>query len=112
MKRFCLALDLIEDAGLIARYEQYHQAGNVWPEITKSIRESGILNLEIYRLENRLTMIMETEDYFSFEKKDRLDKANPSVQKWEKLMWQFQKPLPWANKGEKWVLMNKMYELQ
>ena len=35
MKRYCLALDLIDDDGLMADYEKYHQ--DVWPEIKKSI---------------------------------------------------------------------------
>lgn len=66
MIRYCLALDLKDDKQLIEEYEQYHQ--NVWPEIKQSIHEAGISNMEIYRTGNRLFMIMETEDNFSFEK--------------------------------------------
>jgi L-rhamnose mutarotase len=40
MKRYCLTLDLKEDLALIAEYEKYHQ--EVWPEIIKSIKNSGI----------------------------------------------------------------------
>lgn len=60
MKRHCLALDLIDDPLLIAEYEHWHKAENGWPEIKKSILESGITALEIYRTGNRLFMIMET----------------------------------------------------
>ncbi|WP_246228504.1 L-rhamnose mutarotase [Paraflavitalea devenefica] len=108
-KRYCLALDLKNDPVLIAEYETYHQA--VWPEILQSIRESGIELLEIYRLGNRLFMIMEVNDDFSFDKKSIADAANPTVQKWETLMWQYQQALPSAKPGEKWLLMNKIFDL-
>jgi len=56
-------------------------------------------------------MVMETTGDFSFEKKGEADNNNPHVQEWEKLMWKFQQALPWAKDGEKWVLMDKIFEL-
>lgn len=109
MKRYCLALDLKDNQNLIAEYEKYHQ--NVWPEILESIKNSGIENLDIYRTGNRLFMIMEVNDSFSFEAKEKADAENPKVQEWENLMWNYQQALPWAKEGEKWVLMNKIFEL-
>ncbi|NEU06935.1 L-rhamnose mutarotase [Flavihumibacter sp. R14] len=108
-KRYCLALDLKEDEQLIAEYEDYHR--KVWPEILKSIRDSGIEALEIYRTGNRLFMIMEVGDNFSFEKKSASDAANEKVQQWESLMWQYQKALPGTKAGEKWVLMDRIFHL-
>ena len=46
-KRYCLTLDLKDDPELIAEYEAYHQA--VWTEVLQSIKESGIVDMEIYR---------------------------------------------------------------
>jgi L-rhamnose mutarotase len=109
MKRFCLALDLKDDPTLIAEYETHHK--NVWPEIQKSIREAGIQKMEIYRTGNRLFMIMDTSDSFSFEQKAQADAANPTVQEWEHLMWKYQQGLPMARPGEKWIMMNKIFEL-
>ena len=109
MKRYALALDLIDEPELIAEYEAYHQA--VWPEIKKSILDSGIINMEIYRTGNRLFMIMETEDNFSFDQKAAMDKSNEKVQQWEQLMWKFQQALPGSKPGEKWVLMDSIFEL-
>ena len=109
MKRYCLALGLKDDPGLIAEYEAYHR--EVWPEVLESIRESGILSMEIYRRGSLLFMIMDTEDDFSFEAKAALDAANPKIREWEELMWRFQQPLPGAAPGEKWVLMEKIFEL-
>lgn len=107
--RYCLALDLKDEESLVSEYEQWHR--NVWPEILDSIKQSGIEQLEIYRVGNRLFMIMETGNNFSFDAKAATDAANPKVQEWETLMWKFQQPLPFAKPGEKWVLMNKIFEL-
>lgn len=109
MQRFCLALDLKPDPVLIAEYEDYHRA--VWPEILDSIRAAGIERLEIYRVGERLFMLLEADDHFSFEKKAMLDAANPKVQEWETLMWRYQQALPSAKPGEKWVLMERIFEI-
>lgn len=109
MKKFCLALDLIDDENLIAEYEDYHK--NIWPEIRKSILDSGISNMEIYRIENRLMMIVDADENFSFEAKNEADKNNPKVQEWEELMWKFQQQLPHSKQEEKWRLMDKIFSL-
>jgi L-rhamnose mutarotase len=109
MARHCLTLDLKDDPELIAGYERHHAA--VWPEVLNSIWAAGITAMEIYRFDTRLFMIMETNDSFSFEKKATDDAVNPKVQEWEALMWKYQQPVKKALKGEKWVLMNKIFEL-
>ena len=109
MKRYCFALDLLNDPELISEYKRYHE--QIWPEITKSIQSAGIENLDIYLTGNRLFMIMEVNDSFSFEKKSVMDLENPRVQDWENLMWKYQQALPWARKGEKWILMDHIYQL-
>lgn len=107
--RYCLALDLKDDPALIAEYERYHE--RVWPEIERSIRESGIMVMEIYRVGSRLCMLMETNDSFSFDAKAAADSANSKVQEWETLMWTYQQALPMAKPGEKWLLMKKIFTL-
>lgn len=109
MKRFTFALDLVDDPTMIAEYEKYHE--KIRDEIAKSITDSGITAMEIYRLGNRLFMIMETEDHFSFEKKAEMDANNPKVQEWENLMWKYQQALPMAKDGEKWILMKQIFKL-
>jgi len=109
MKRYCLALDLKDDPALIAEYKKYHR--EVWPEIRESIKASGILSMEIYNINNRLFMIIETLDDFSFEQKAAIDAANPRVQEWEALMLKLQQPLPDSKQGEKWSLMELIFAL-
>lgn len=110
MKKHYFALDLIDDKELIKTYRNYHKS--IWPEITKSIVDSGIEDLEIFLVSNRLFMIMKVNDSFSFEKKSSMDENNLKVKEWEKLMWKYQQKLPCAIEGEKWVLMEKIYSLK
>ena len=107
-ERYCFALDLIDNEASIAEYEEHHR--NIWPEVVDSFHRAGIVNVELYRTGNRLMMMLETNEQFSFEKKKAIDEADAVVQKWEKLMSGYQKPLPWSQ-GEKWVLMKPIYKL-
>lgn len=109
-RRYCLTLDLKDDPALIAEYKRHHE--KIWPEITKSIKDEGIRDLEIYLRGTRMFMILEVDDSFSFEKKTEADRKNPKVQEWEALMWKFQKALPDAQLGEKWLLMERIFVLE
>jgi L-rhamnose mutarotase len=110
IRRYCLTLDLKDDLKLIAEYKRYHE--KIWPEITKSIKDAGILDLEIYLHGTRMFMILEVDEAFSFEKKAEADRTNPKVKEWENFMWNFQKALPQARPGEKWLLMEKIFKLE
>ena len=110
MQRYCLTLELKDDPTLVAEYKRYHQ--KIWPEITQSIKDAGVENLEIYLLGTRLFMILEAGPTFSFEAKAKADQANPKVREWEELMWKFQRPLPQAQPGEKWLLMERIFQLE
>ena len=109
-RRYCFTLDLKDDPELIAQYKKHHE--KIWPEITRSITDTGIEDLEIYCLGTRMFMIMEVNESFSFEAKAKADGENPRVQEWEQLMWKFQQPVPGSRPGEKWVLMEKIFKLQ
>jgi L-rhamnose mutarotase len=109
-RRYCFTLDLKNDPALIAEYRKYHE--QIWPEITKSIEDSGIEDMEIYLLGTRMFMVMEVNDTFSFEAKSRADQENPKVQEWEQLMWKFQQALPAAEPGEKWRRMERIFKLE
>jgi L-rhamnose mutarotase len=109
-RRYCLTLDLKDDPKLIAEYKRHHE--RVWPEITQSIKDSGIEDLEIYLLGTRMFMVLEVSDSFSFEAKAAADRMNPKVQDWERLMWKFQQALPQARPGEKWLPMERIFKLE
>ncbi len=107
--RYCLTLDLKKDPALVAQYKLFHQ--KIWPEISKSIRDAGIEDMEIYLLGTRMFMIMEVNESFSFESKAKSDQENPKVQEWEDLMLKFQQPLEGAAPGEKWQRMERIFKL-
>ncbi len=109
-RRYCFTLDLKDDPALIAEYKRHHE--KIWPEITQSLKDAGIEDLEIYLLGTRMFMIMEVNERFSAEAKARADMANPKVQQWETLMWKFQQPLPQAKPGEKWLGMERIFKLE
>jgi L-rhamnose mutarotase len=110
MRQFCLACDLKDDEKLIRAYDDYHR--KVWPEIKKSLQQSGIDTMEIYRTGNRLFMIILVTSDFSFERKAAMDLSNPVVQKWEGLMSTFQQQIPWAAPGVKWIPMERVFNFE
>lgn len=109
MKTYCLTLDLHDNPELIAEYRRYHQPDVIWPEVVENNRSQGILSEEIYLLGNRMVMVLETTDEFSFEAKAAADESHPRIREWEALMWKYQKALPEAREGEKWVRMEKIF---
>lgn len=111
MKRYCFAIDLIDDAGLIEEYKEHHK--NFWPELREHTRNSGINILELYNAGNRLFMIFETGDEFSLDnyKDDSESWISRRSVEWEILMSNYQIPIPSAKKDEKWTLMEKIFEL-
>ena len=108
-RRYCLTLDLKDDPKLIADYKKHHDT--IWPEVVASMREAGIVDMEIYLLGTRMCMLLEVNDQFSFEIKRKIDSGNPKVAEWEELMWKFQQSLPQAQPGEKWLTMDRIFKL-
>lgn len=112
IRRFCLACDLKDDPSLIERYKAHHAPGKVWPEILQSIKDAGIVDMQIYLTGNRMFMIMEVDASFDPQRKAAMDAANPKVQEWEQLMWTFQQAVPWAPAGVKWLEMESVFQLE
>ena len=109
--RYCFALDLRDDAALIARYEEHHRA--VWPEVLRHIRAHGVVGMEIYRFGTRLFMVMETDDaVYDSDRMARAAESDATVRTWEELMWEYQVPTPWTPAGQKWTPMTLIFDLQ
>ncbi|WP_250623361.1 L-rhamnose mutarotase [Pinirhizobacter soli] len=104
-------LDLRNDARAIAEYERWHRADTIWPDVVKSIRDAGIIDMRIYRTGNRLVMVMEPGPGYDAAAKAASDASNPRIQAWEQLMDTFQERLPWAADGQKWVPMDEIFRL-
>jgi L-rhamnose mutarotase len=110
-QRFCFSLDLKDDPELIDRYRAWHAPGGPPAAVSRSIRSAGVELMEIYLVGNRMFMVMEVGPDFSFAAKAAADATDQDVQAWEKSMWEFQQPLPWAKPGEKWVMATRIYAL-
>ena len=108
--RYALALDLKDNAALIAEYERQHR--EIWPEVRKHLRDAHVEGMTIWRLGTRLFMLMQTGQHFSFEHMAALAASNDRIQAWETLMWRFQAPTPWTPVGVKWVPMAQIFDLQ
>ena len=110
MRRYCLTLDLKDDATAIAEYKRYHV--KIWPEVKQSLFDAGVEEMEIYLLGTRMFMIMEVNDSFSLSKKAVMDLANAKVQEWETVMHGFQQQLPGAQAGQYWMEMDRVFSLE
>lgn len=109
MPRHCLTLDLKDNETAISEYKRYHV--KIWPEVKQSLYDAGIVDMEIYLAGTRLFMIMDVNDKFSLSAKAAADAANAKVQEWEKVMEQFQQELPQSRPGQKWVVMERVFDL-
>lgn len=111
LRRFCFALDLKDDPASIERYECWHRPGGPPEAVIRSLLAADIRELEIWRCGPRLFMILEAGPGYDPAVKAARDAQDPQILAWERLMWEFQKPLPWAAAGEKWVAAERIYAL-
>jgi L-rhamnose mutarotase len=107
MQRFCFTLNLRPDPQLIEEYVELHKKGR--PEINQSIKDAGVLDMQIYLLGNQLFMIMDTTDSFTLEHKAEMDHANPAVIEWESLMTRFQDVDSDSALNSRWRQMKQIY---
>ena len=107
-RRVCYALDLVDDADLIAEYEAAHAAGAVWPQVIAGIRQAGYDSMEIWRTGDRLFMVADVAD-------DWPRAVTPEISaidaQWQARMDRFQKRLPHGEPDEKWTAMTRIFSL-
>jgi L-rhamnose mutarotase len=102
MTRCCFALDLHPE--LAADYAARHAPGAVWPAVLDHLRAQGFAEMEIWHTGDRLFMVAEVAPDWP-----RPVPTPPEVERWEEAMWQYQRPLPGAAPGEKWVAMTRVF---
>ena len=59
-----------------------------------------------------MVLILDVAPGFSLSAKAAADAASPVVQRWEALMWTYQRALPGTPPGEKWRIMARIYRLE
>lgn len=111
-KRYCQTLDLKNDPDLIQTYINRHSQAEAWPEILAGIRSVGILNMEIYLVDNRLFMVVDTPLDFDWDQAFTRLAGMPRQQEWEAYMSVFQQADPQATSSEKWKQMKRIFQLE
>lgn len=109
INRICLTLDLKNDLELIRKYTFYHSPEGHWMEIAEGIRQTGIVVMDIYKLDNRLFMICEVPEDVDFDFAWNSMSNYPKQPEWAKLMRIFQQAVPGHNFG--WIKMERIYTL-
>ncbi len=107
-RRICLALDLVNDAELIASYEAAHAPGAVWSDIITGIRQAGYESMEIWRTGDRLFMVAEVADDWPRTIPAEILAVDAQ---WQHMMDRFQKRLPHGEPDEKWTAMTQIFSL-
>ena len=110
MPRYVLTVDLRDDPAAIEEYKEHHR--RVWPEVLRSLRQIGVLEMDIYLLGRRLTMVMDVVSGFDLKESFAIHAASdPRCREWEELMKTFQVPPPMAGPGDMWARMEPVFQL-
>ena len=104
----CRLLHLRSDQSLIAEYERRHASGAVWPDVVRDLRQRGVARMEIWRMSDIALMVMEVEPDFP---RPAVATLQPTVDRWEKEMEQFQDVGTGAPTNDKWMLMKQIFSL-
>ena len=111
VKRYVQTMELKDSPELIKRYCEAHDKEHAWKEILAGIREVGILEMELYILDNRLFMIVETPLDFDWDSAMARLATLPRQAEWEDYVAMFQACKPGSTSDEKWRMMDRMFYL-
>lgn len=110
MKTWAHTVDLADDPDVWQRYDAEHAA--IWPEVAASLQSVGMRQIRIWRLRNRLFMLVETDDDFDPEAAGATHRASHArCAEWEELMASFQRRMPGVEGKGKWALMDQVFQL-
>lgn len=109
MKRYCQTLNLRDDQELIRAYVEAHR--EVWPVIKQGIREVGILDMQIYILNNKLFMIVDTVDDFDWIHDNEKLSGLEQQKEWEAYVAKYQQCHKGQKSHDKWKLMDCIFKL-
>jgi L-rhamnose mutarotase len=105
----CFALDLVGDTALILEYCRMHEPGSVWPAVIEHIRAQGVEEMEIWHQGDRLFMIVNAAD--DYPRRNASHVAQQESDRWEAYMVTFQRALPGAAPGERWLALRRIFLL-
>ncbi len=107
-KDIAMMVNLVNDSAAIAAYDEYH--AKAWPEVIAANEPANIKGVKIYRLQNRLVMILTVPENWDGDKDQNYVKSSPKVKEWLSIMEKFQQPSPEAPAGTKgWTTMKLVF---
>jgi L-rhamnose mutarotase len=108
-KRYCQHLKLNKET--LEEYKFWHNSHNIWKEIPEGIRKAGILDMEIYVIQDDAFMIVETPLDFDWnESFGRLATFERQAE-WEDFVSNYQNAGKGKQSEEKWQLMERIFSL-
>lgn len=108
-KRYCQFLKLNPDT--LGQYKFWHDSKNIWHEIPEGIRKAGILNMEIYVVNDLAFMIIETPSGFVWDEAFGRLATYERQAEWEEFIAKFQEAGEGKRSEEKWQLMERIFSL-
>lgn len=111
VKRYCQFLEIKDCPELISRYIECHDKDHAWREVIEGIRRVGILEMELYRLGNKVVMIVETPLDFDWASAMAKLAGLPRQAEWESFVAEMQGCDPTAPSDSKWQLMERIFYL-
>ncbi|MDR1763183.1 MAG: L-rhamnose mutarotase [Dysgonamonadaceae bacterium] len=108
-RRFCQFLKINPET--VEQYKYWHSSENIWPEIPEGIKKAGILNMEIYLIEDKAFMIIETPLDFDWDAAFGKLAGFKRQAEWEDFVAQFQEAASGRRSEEKWQLMERIFSL-
>lgn len=109
-KTMVYTTDLVNEPALIKVYDSMHSKNGIWPELKKANLASGIHEIKIYRVDNRLFMMVTVPADADPSRMDSLYLgADKKIEVWNKMMSNFQRALPGVDTTKKWSSMELIH---
>ncbi len=108
-KRFCQFLRLNPET--LEEYKYWHDSHNIWKEIPEGIQKAGILDMEIYVIDNLAFMIIETPEDFDWDSAFGYLATFERQAEWETFVEKFQITGEGKRSEEKWQLIPRIFSL-
>ncbi len=109
IKRYCQYLKLNPET--IEQYKYWHSSNHIWKEIPEGIRKAGILNMEIYLVQDIAFMIIETASDFDWDESFGRLATFERQAEWEDFVSKFQEAGEGKRSDEKWQLIERIFSL-
>lgn len=109
-KRYCQFLKLNSET--LEQYKYWHNSRNIWKEIPDGIRRAGILNMEIYVINDQAFMILETPVDFAWDEAYGRLATFERQAEWEAFVGKFQEAAEGMRSEEKWQLVERVFSLR